>query len=211
MSYVEYGFEAEDQDVVVLRELKSAMHFSDRDLSCNRQGEMSSLQMLKVLAKAILPVLGLLIPFMGLIAMGAFAATLFPFLAGKARLLMMMGDYLLGFLAALLFGLIALIINFFCYSGRLLLYLWDLSQGKVRSDVGRLYVSKSEEVEDGVGYVLRTKTETYSCTIRSESYQISPEAHEALMEYAGSLFRVYYTPKSRFLLALEPARGDSGQ
>ncbi|MBY0505555.1 MAG: hypothetical protein K2X03_16700 [Bryobacteraceae bacterium] len=205
-SYVEYGYQAEDQDQVARRDLMRTCSFTEADLVENRQGRMSSAQLVRVSAKAVWPILALGVPLVGLVLMAVFAGTVFPYIITKVRLMMTMGKYVVAFGGALVFGLIALVINFVLHSERLLLYLADLASGKVLSDSGRLHATKGEEIQDGIDQILRRKTLTYNFVVKGQTYQVSEAAYDALLDQAGSVFRVYFTPKSRFLLSIEPFR-----
>ena len=67
MSYLEYGYQSENQDEVVLKDLMRTNGFDEADLKENRSGRMSSRQMLRLSAKAIMPIIGLGVPLVGLV------------------------------------------------------------------------------------------------------------------------------------------------
>src|SRR5262245_18820113 len=93
-SYLEFGYQGENQDEVVLGQLMRTNRFDAADLQENRQGRISSPQMLRLTAKAVFPILLLGVPLVGLIVM-AFAAYEFaPMIMAKVRLMLTMGKYL---------------------------------------------------------------------------------------------------------------------
>jgi hypothetical protein len=170
---------------------------------------MSSAQMRRLTFRAVVPILTLAVPLAGLIAM-AFAAHMFyPLIASRVRLMLAFGNYVVAFAGAMVFGFIALVINLILHSERLLLSVIDLASGKVAGETGRLLTSKSEEIQDGIDQILRRKTLTHSFVMRGHFYQVDESAYDALIDYPGTFFRIYYTPRSRFLLAAEPAVPDA--
>lgn len=208
MSYLEYGYQAQDQDLEVRQDLMRTNRFTEADLTENRLGRMSNAQMVVISAKAVLPILALGGPLVGLAAMSFVAVEFFPYIITKVRLMLAMGKYVVAFGGAIVFGLIALLINFILHVERLVTYLSDLAAGKVQSECGRLHTSKGEKIQDGIDQIVRRKTETFSYVIKGESYQVSEAAYDALVDHSGSFFRVYFTPKSRFLLSIEPFQAE---
>jgi hypothetical protein len=208
LSYLEYGYQSENQDEVILKDLMRTNGFNEADLKENRCGRMSSVQMMRLSAKAILPIIGLGVPLVGLVVMAFLAYEFYPMIMAKVRLMITMGKYIVVFFGALVFGAIALVINFILHSERLVMFLGDLASGKVASEVGRLHTSKGEEIQDGIDTILRRTTVTYNYVIKGQFYQVNERAFEALRDSSGTVFRVYFTPKSHFLLSIEPGRVD---
>ncbi len=203
--YVDYAYQSENQDEAVLLDLMKTNNFNQADLAENRLGRMSTNQMIRLTIKAMLPIVMLGVPLLGLILMCVFAGEVFPYIMTKVRLMMAMGKYLVAFGGAIVFGLIALVINFILHSERLVMFLADLAAGKSASESGRLHTSMGEDIQDGIDQILRRKTITYNYVLKGQSYQVSESGFDALRDHSGSMFRIYFTPKSRFILSIEPA------
>ncbi len=207
--YLEYTYDTSNPDEELLVTLMKTNHFTESDLQQNRAGRMSSAQMVRMTAKAIGPLLALALPLAGLVALVLTSATVYPYLMTKVRLLLAMSKYVVGFASAIFFGFIALVINFLMHSERVILFVIDLAQGQAATEVGRLTTSKAEEVQDGIDQVLNRKTTTLNYVLKGNYYQVSEEAYDAMLDHSGSLVRIYFTPRSRLLLAAEPARGEA--
>ena len=61
---------------------------------------------------------------------------------------------------------------------------------------------------DKLDTILRRKTETFNYVIKGHSYQVSEAAYDGMIDHAGNIFTVYFAPKSRFLLSIEPSRSE---
>ena len=107
--YVDYAYQCENQDEAVLLELMKTNNFNQADLAENRLGRMSTNQMIRLMIKAMLPIVMLGVPLLGLILMCVFAGEVFPYIMTKVRLMMAMGKYLVAFGGAIVFGLIAVL------------------------------------------------------------------------------------------------------
>ena len=85
------------------------------------------------------------------------------------------------------------------------LLIADLSAGKAACIEGR--ASPSREDEGGLGLArLYGETNTnYWYVVKSEYFDVDQEAHAALTD--DMQVRLYYTPKSRLLLSIEPKFG----
>ncbi len=204
--YVDYAYQCENQDEEILLDLMRTNRFNQADLAENRLGKMSTNQMIRLTIKAVVPIILLGLPLAGLIVMCVFAAEIFPYVMTKVRLMLAMGKYLVAFGGAIVFGLIALVINFILHSERFVMFLSDLAAGQAGSDNGRLHTSMGEEIQDGIDQILRRKTVVHSYVLKGQSYRVSEAGYDALRDHSGSMFRIYFTPKSRFILSIEPSR-----
>ena len=83
------------------------------------------------------------------------------------------------------------------------LLMVDLSAGKAASIEGRVSPSKAEEQGLGLGRLYGESNAKYWYVVKDEYFEVNPEAHGALPERTH--FRLYYTPKSRLLLSMEPS------
>ena len=134
-------------------------------------------------------------------------------------------------LSALFFGLLAFVIKFLLASGLVWNLLRDLSEGSATSVTGRLTTSHSEDVaeinaafSDALRFsneegpiVLRdyptnegnaTPAKTYCFVVKGEYFAVSQDAFDAMRDRDGRPYRVYLTPRSRYLLSLEAMISD---
>lgn len=188
-----------------LRRLGKSLSFSDGDLAENNQGRISSTQMARVAIQGITPFLGIAAMLAGLIVIALGLAAGSEFLISKIRWMLTFGKYLVFALGTLFFGFVALCVKFIVTSGRVFRLLQDLAEGKVTSITGRGTPSKSVDIEEGLAKLLNIKKETHCLVVRGEYFEVPPEAHELLMERESTTFRVWVTPRSRYMLSLELA------
>ena len=197
--------DASQQDPGLQETLQETFHFDESDLAFNKTGKLSTPQMTRLVFHALGPFLGLLgtAVSLGALCIGLWVAG--PLSLKAARIF---GKYLFIGLGAAFFGVIGLIMKLLMTSGRVLLLIPDLMAGKVTTVSGRMNTSKSEEIEDGLSTFTRQKTSTWNCVIKGEYFAIDEEAFELLRDRSGSNFKAYVSPRSRFLVAIEPAGPD---
>lgn len=188
-----------------LRRLGKALSFTENDLSENRQGRLSSPQMARVGIQGITPFLGIAGMLIGLIVIAAGIALGSEFIISKIRWMLTLGKYLVFALGTLFFGFVAVCVKFIITSGRVFRLLQDLAEGRVTSITGRGTPSKAVDIEEGLAKLLNLKKETHCLVVRGEYFEVPPEAHEMLMEREATTFRVYVTPRSRYMVSLEMA------
>ena len=209
MSYVDYGYNAhENEDKTLSAGLAKAAGFNEADLEENATGRISSKQMMALIYKGIVPLLGLIIPFLGVIALAASLALFGPWILMKLSFLLKFSKYVMVGLSALGFGLLAILANGVIASRRLLLLVADLVTGKSAVAVGKVTVSRSDEVEDGINQVTGKRTMMYFFVQGARSFQVSKEAYDELYDIGGAgHFRIHFTPRSHFLLSMAVATG----
>lgn len=188
-----------------LRRLSRALAFNDSDLSENRQGRMSNKQMARVSAVGFTPFLGIAVTLAGLLLLVIAIASGSEFVISKVRWILTLGKYLVFALGTLFFGFVAVCVKFIVTSGRVVRLLQDVAEGKVTSITGRGTPSKSVDIEEGLAKLLNLKKETHCLVVRGEYFEIPAEAHELLMEREATTFRVWVTPRSRYMVSLEIA------
>jgi hypothetical protein len=223
----------EDDDASFRDQLARVCGFKDSDLEENRNGRLSTRQMLRLIFVSVAPYFAMLITLTGLVALTVGLYYFGPLIAQRIRLMYFFGKYLIVGIGAVFFGALAFLIKFLLASGRMIHLLRDLSEGKVTSVVGRLTTSQNEEVEDGIpSFVqaftqvrqskrslfshdaapVRSKmimsTKSYAYVVRGEYFEVSYEAWDAMRERDGRPYRVYVTPRSRFLVSMEYANVD---
>lgn len=205
MSYIEYvtvDHEAEDP----MPDLRRTNGFSEEDLVKNRAGKISDKQMGRLFSRALRPVsypLGALAAwlfacFVVKMAVPDIILVIVAMVGGKMTMAIF-GAVTLGCVVAALIGLLR--------SGRLtVLLLGDLSKGSSAHMDGRLYVSKAEEEGLGLDKFHGRRRRTNAYVVNETYFEVDEEA--ALVAERHSLtgrYRIYYAPKSRLLLSLEPA------
>jgi hypothetical protein len=223
----------EDDEDALRERLARACGFKDSDLDENRKGRLSTRQMLRLIFVSVAPYFAMLATLSGLIVLTVGLYYFGPLIAQRIRLVYFFGKFLVIGIGALFFGALALLIKFLLASGRMFHLLRDLFEGKVTSVVGRLTTSQNEEVEDGIPAFVqavsqmrqskrslmshdaaptRTKmvmsTKSYAYVVRGEYFEVSPDAWDAMRERDGRPYRVYVTPRSRFLVSMEYASVD---
>jgi len=208
--YVDYGHDYyETDEKEFLRSLSKVNGFQEADLVENRQGRISGRQKVRLVFTALAPFVGMVATLIGLIGLAIACWLLGPMIMSKFRLALALSKYLVLGIGALFFGVIAFLIKFLLASGRVVSLIGDLATGAAAHATGRVTTSKSENVEDGVDQLTNHKTESFSYVVKGDYYEVSEEAHELMLQRSGSTFRVYFTPRSKYLLALEPAVADS--
>jgi hypothetical protein len=207
--YVDYGYNAHDnEDKALDAALAKFVGFNPADLANNRAGRISTKQMLALTYKGIVPLLGLIIPLLGLMVLAGTFYLFGPWIMHRVFLLIKVGGYLMMGLGALLLGVLALLANAVIASRRLLLLTVDLAMGKSAQAVGKVTVSHSDDIEDGIDQILRKRTLMYYFVQSGRSFQVPKEAYDELRAIGGAgYFTLHFTPRSHFLLALEPYCG----
>jgi hypothetical protein len=208
--YVEYGYNTqENQDNEARKGLAKQNRFTPDDLAENAKGRISSKQMITLFAKGVVPLLGLIIPALGLVLLGI-ALYLMPakFLL-KISFLKALGKYVFAGIGAFFCGILGILAKTIMASSRLGGLVIDVAQGKAAHAVGRVSVSRSDEVEDGINQVFNKKTLRYFYVIKDQYFEVSQEAHDEMQNQGGAgYYSVYHTPRSKFLLSIEPATGE---
>lgn len=219
----------EQEDAAFRDQLARSCQFSDTDLAENRAGRLTPHQKTKLLPIAVVPLAKLLLSLVGLVGFVILIQRVDP----PAQISSLMVAGAVG-LSAMFFGLVAFVIKFLIAAGRLWNLMLDLSEGKVAAISGRLTASRGEESsESGAALsetlrfsnesgpiVLRdyatnedkpSYTETHCFVVKGEYFEVSRDAYDAMRDRDGRAYRVYVTPRSRYLVALESSMGDRFQ
>lgn len=206
--YVDYGYtDYENKDRELDEALAQTLGFSARDLRNNRKGRLSLKQRVVLMYKGVVPLLKLLIPFLGVLLMVGTVIVVGPWLSTKLRFLVNFSGTIFWFLGALIFGILALLANGVYLTRRLCLVALDLLFGSTAHADGRVTVSRAEEIEDGINQIMRARTVTCYFIQSGQSFEVSEEAYQELYNAGGiGHFRLHFTPYSRFLLSMEAPR-----
>jgi len=213
--YVEYGrpeFEHSDAETGVA--LVRAFGLSEADVAANRDNELSPRQRQALLARAaalagqlLLTALFLLAVVAGLAIVGAAAGGMFSFGAPLNPLKRGFGRF--WFAAwAVASGLGAMLLVFAGVAGRkvaLTVRLYhlalDLKEGRVDTFSGRLSTNRSSEFDDPL---CEGRLSFYLCTPH-EKFEVPRTVMEEVEAGGGtSIHTLYFTPRSRFLVAATP-------
>lgn len=201
MSYIEYVVSEYGSDDP-LPELARANHFTMDDLAQNRKGRISDKQMGRLFFRALYPIRYPGMALLGWLTFCFIVRTLVP-------------DFIL--MIAALFGMKSIgvvfgIITFACLGslfvallrgGRnVVLLMKDLSAGAAAHLDGRVTVSREES--NGLGMDRFRNEKRMQCwyVVLNEYFEVDESAAEALPHNAR--FRLYFTPKSKLLLSIEP-------
>jgi len=202
MSYLEFVSIDHDSENA-LNELARTNHFTMADLESNRQGKISDQQWSRLLSRALDP-----IRYPG----GALAGWLvFCFVVSTfvPRFVLM----IVGMIGAKSIYAIFLVVTLTCAgsllvsalkSGRsLILLMADLKAGKAACLEGRVSPSREDEGGLGLARLYGEKHTNRWYVIQHKYFAVDEEACAALPP--GGRYRLYYTPKSKLLLSIEPA------
>jgi len=205
MSYIEYvtmDHEAEDP----MPDLRRTNGFSEADLARNRSGAISDQQMGKLFGRAFKPV--------GY-PLSALAAWLFACFVVKMvvpDIILVIVAMLGGKMTTVIFGAVTLgclaaaFVGFLRSSRLTVLLMQDLSRGKSAYMDGRLHVSKAEDEGLGLDKFHGRNRRLRHYVMNNEYFEVDEEAAEVAERYGlTGRYRIYYAPKSKLLLSLEPA------
>ena len=209
MSYVEYGYSAhENEDVKMEAALAKAGGFNQADIDENETGRISTKQMLALTYKGVVPLMGLIIPLVGLLVLVGSVALFGPWVLMKLSFLLKFSKYLMFGLSALVLGALAILAKGVVASRRLVFLLVDLATGRSQQAVGKVSVSRSDEVEDGINQISGKRTEMFFFVQGQRTFQVAQSAHDELQAMGGvGYFKINFTPRSHYLLSMQIATG----
>ena len=187
----------------ILKDLANGNDFSDEDLKQNQAGRISDRQVVKLAAQALRPVFvsGGTLAFWLLFTW--FIRNFVP-----ALLQIFLFKYAVtGFWAITLPALGAFLIGLLNSSRLTILLIQDLSSGKSAVVEGRVTTSWEERPAQGTSRLWGMKESVYNYCIKDEYFEVSKDGYDVLHSkydtYTPSA-KLYYSPKSKMLLSLEP-------
>jgi ABC-type multidrug transport system fused ATPase/permease subunit len=220
MEAVHSGNYFEQEEAAFREQLARVCRFSESDLAENRLGRLTSRQKASLALRIIRPLSKLMLSLIAI----AFLAVAIHYFDPFTQIASLMFAGAVG-LCALFFGFVAFLIKFLLASGRIWNLVRDLSESKVTSISGRLTTSQSEEateLEAALSETLRTsvedrivlrdyplnegalpKAETHCFVVKGQYFEVPKEAFDAMRDRDGRPYRIYLTPRSRYLLSLE--------
>jgi len=201
MSYLEY-ITADDGVEDLLPALASTNHFTMDELAQNRAGKIADGQMLKPALKALKPVYKSARVLLGWLLFMLIIRTFVP------GLVLRLASMWLGKSLGVLFLLITLgcVVSFIVgvwHSGRLTVGLiGDISSGQAAVMSGRVVGSRAQNDTQGMDRLHGEKADVYHYVINNEYFEVGQAAYETLR--SREAYRLYYTPRSKLLLSIEP-------
>lgn len=106
------------------------------------------------------------------------------------------------------------LLTFFTLASRLVIdsvnLLLDVLDGKAAAITGRIRRSRNEAAGEGWGRILGHKGQVYAYALLDFEFPVSEGAYRALEFVERSAFRVYYAPRTRLLLSMEPVASTPG-
>ena len=183
-----------------LPELARANCFTMADLEQNRKGKISDAQRTRLMLQPLLPVrytggalLGWLLCV--LVVRAVVPRIILWFLAMKGIGIALVGGVTLACVGVFLVSVLKA-------AGAMARLMADLKAGKAACIEGRVSVSREDEGGLGLARLYGETNTNYWYVVNNEYFEVEAEAHAALPHRVQ--FRLYYTPKSKLLLSLEP-------
>ena len=202
MSYIQYVTADNHHVEDPLPDLARTNRFTVADLEQNRNGKISDAQWARLFRRALEPVRytggALLGWLLCCAAVKFFVPGIILFilaLAGAKILTVLFGAITLACAGAFVLSLVK-------SAGTMALLMVDLNTGAAACIEGRVSASREDERGLGMARVWGEKHTHHWYVVKNEYFVVDQEAHGALPE--GRQFRLYYTPKSKLLLSLEP-------
>lgn len=183
-------------------DLAEANQFTEEDLLANRMNKISNTQMLRLAVQAMRPFFSALVTLIGWMIFVQVVRTFVPrfiqtLLFGKAA----------GSLLLLLGCVWAVIVGFLQSSKLTLLLIMDVLRGQTATAEGRVASSKTEEPAQGLDRFHGEKKWSYGYVVKDLELEVSEAAFELLHTSYDQMrprVKIYYTPKSKMLLSIEP-------
>jgi hypothetical protein len=177
------------------------------ELEQNRNGKIAAGQMLKLAARALKPFYASAAVLSGWLIFLFIIRTLVPDLALKLAG-MWLGKSLGVLFLVITVGCVISLIAGMWNTGRMTVgLLVDVSKGQAAVVEGRVAVSRAQADIQGMARLYGEKAEVHHYVINDEYFEVSMQAYEALAP--RQLYRLYYTPRSKLLLSIEPATGSN--
>jgi hypothetical protein len=232
MPYIDYINESMRSPEQELEDLKRANGFTDTDLRLNRVGKISKGQISRLITEILLPLGHSFLVLAGwLLVVVAAGWVIWGVSAGLHRdpplreltgfaftklFILFRGLYVVTFVRI---GAIIMVIS--CVgrlifaltkvTGKTIGLIGDVLAGKIAMCEGRVYASQEESWGSPLDAVIeqwtrvrRDRPKTYRYAIRDIALDVSYEGFRAVA--SGGHYKIYYTPRSKLLLSIEPAR-----
>lgn len=190
------------------RDLARASNYKLSEVEANRNGFMSTPQFFRLLWQASLPLRTATVSLFAWLGLFALLGSIF-----RVPLMRMVffQNYALEMVGVTLSLLLSFVIAFLTTSNKTWNLLSDLQNGEVTSVEGRLDPSWGEEIGEGIKQVKREMVPYYRFSVRQEAFDVTPQAFDLLQSKYSEfrpVVRLYFTPRSRMLLSMEPVVAD---
>lgn len=189
-------------------DLARANHYKISDVQSNRNGFVSTRQFFRLLWQASKPArqaawsLGVWIALLFLVA---------RVFRGSLIRMTFFHNYAFEAVGVTVSVVVALIVGIFNTTNQSWLLIKDLLTGEVTSVDGRLDPTWQEELGEGFKRIKREMVPAYHYLVRQERFEVPLEAYEMLRskyEDYRPVVRLYFTPRSRMMLSIEPIEAD---
>lgn len=192
-------------------DLARVNHFKQQDVLHNRNGFMSTPQFFRLLWQASKPLRQAAWALCVWIALLTLVTTMF-----RQRLmrLIFFHNYALEAVGVSISVVFAFMAAFIHTSDKTWKLIKDLLSGEVTWVEGRLDPSWNEELGEGFKRIKREMIPTYHYSVRQERFDVQPQAFELLrFKYDDfrPVVRLYFTPRSRQVLSIEPLQADPAE
>jgi hypothetical protein len=201
MPYFEY---ADHRPEDTLPNLARANRFTMADIEQNRNGKISDAQWTRLVLHVLQPVRYTGGALAGWLLFCSVVRAVVPriilwFLAMKGIGIALVGGITLACAGAFLVSVLK--------AGRTMsLLMADLNAGKAACIEGRVAPSREDEKGLGLGRLYGETNTKYFYVVKNQYFEVDHAAHGALPDRIH--FRLYYTPKSKLLLSIEPKPAD---
>jgi hypothetical protein len=195
----------------LLSELAKANRFTLDELAQNRTGMIATSPMWSLAGQAFKPLYTSAITFGGWLL---FLMVIWVFVPG---ILLRIIAMFMGQSMTMLYGTVILItlgcvgslaLGFLKTGRRTMLLIGDLSQGRAEVKQGRVWASRGKTTSHGMAKLHREEQEQFHYVLNDQYFEVRGlYAFEALAP--RNLYRLYYAPKSKLLLSIEPATSAS--
>ena len=204
MSYIEYVTVDHGADDP-MPELARTNGFTDADLARNRAGQISESQRGKLFGRALRPVKYALTALFGWRLACIIVKTVVPGII-FAIIAMVGGKAMTAIFGAITLGCVAAVAIAALQSGRLIaLLVQDLKEGKASFMDGRLNMSHEDNDGLGLDKFHDRKHRRSHYVMNNEYFEVEEEAFAVLRNQKPmGRFRLYFAPRSKLLLSLEP-------
>jgi hypothetical protein len=197
----------------ILSSLAIANQFSMKELEENRTGKITDAQRMKLMIRSVTPVAGALLTCTGwslfLYVLHVFHIDSIVMLSGMGVRMMLLKAAIIGFVGSVSLGCLMLLVGGMMKSSeRIIGLMSDLSTGRVAVMQGKVWASRGEDTAEGLSRLFGRKTQSFHYVLGEHYFEVSGvSAYEALLP--REFYRVYFVPKSKLLLSIEPATGQA--
>lgn len=204
MSYIQYGVSDAGPS---LQDLARANGFTMQDLEENRKGRISTTQLVRLFGRALEPV-RYSAPVFGGWLMLMYAIDNVPGLSWIAQGMWLFGGSAMSpsvFFAVTAFCGLMLVVSILKSAGTIGLLMADLSKGEAARKEGHLSPSREGQTDWSLARLWGSTAQRmkYSYVIGGEYFTVDELAHGVELDPRAN-YRLYYAPRSKLLLSVEP-------